>query len=117
MLVPLGKTELKFPLQIVDENGQPVAPSSTPTVKNVRKNGADASESTVTIAQAQDATPANITGLYDVTVKLTGASSLGASVNDDIAITFEFSYDGSTGTAVKSFTMAKLGGSGVSARL
>ena len=81
-------------------NGPRVAPDSPPTVLALHVNGVINSTltSAATIANMQDATPANITGYY----KLTFASS-SLAVGDDIHVTISATISGVVATAVKRF--------------
>lgn len=108
-IVPLGKATHIVPLLAKDSGGQLVNADSLPTVLNVQKNGADASESAVTIVQAQDDTPANITGKYLISCDLSG-TGLNVLANDQIVVTVQATIEGTVATAVKSFTVASMSG-------
>lgn len=108
-VIPFGKTSYVIPLVVKNSGGQLTDADSLPTVLNVQKNGADADESNVTVAQAQDHTPANVTGLYNVTVDLSG-SGLNAQVNDQFSITVQATIGGTTVPSVFTFTVANMAG-------
>lgn len=108
-LVPFGKINHIAPLLVKDSTGSLVNADSLPTVLNVQKNGADASEAAVSISQAQDDTPANITGKYLISCDLTG-SGLDVAVNDQIIVTVQAIIASTVVTSTFSFTMADLAG-------
>lgn len=109
MLIPLGKATHIIPLLTKGSEGQLKNADSTPSVLNVQKNGADANESAVSIAQAQDETPANITGKYLISCDLS-ASGLNAAANDQFIITVQATVSGTLLTSTISFTVADMAG-------
>lgn len=100
-IIPLGKTIVTIPLLTKDAGGALVNADSLPTVLNVQKNGTDADEASVTITQAQDSTPANITGNYLVSIDIS-PSGLNAITNDQFIVTVNAIV--SSTTLSKSFT-------------
>ena len=108
-LVPFGKNTFVIPLIVKDSGGSLANADSLPTVLNVQKNGADADEASVTVAQAQNDTPANITGVYNVSVDLS-SGGLNAAVNDQFTIVVEATVGGTTVPATFTFTVADLAG-------
>lgn len=108
-IVPLGKSSITLPLLTKDAGAALVDADSIPTVLNVQKNGSDADEAAVTITQAQDSTPANITGNYLVTVDL-GASGLNVVNGDQIIVTVNAIVSSTTLTASFTFIVADMAG-------
>ena len=115
-LVPLGKATLTVPLLVKDSGKQLVNADQLPIVFSVQKNGADADESSVSIAQSQDDTPANITGMYSVSIDLS-AGGLNAVVNDSFAVSIQATVAGTIMTNVFTFTVADLAGNSPSIEL
>lgn len=115
-IIPLGKATHRIPMLVKDAGGQLVNADALPSVLNVQKNGVDADEATVTIVQAQDATPANITGHYLVSADLSGGG-LNAAANDDISIVIQATVAGTVLSSTHTFTVASLSGNAPSLEL
>lgn len=84
-------------------NGTRTAADSAPTVESVHVNGAINSTLTgsAAVAQLQDATPANITGYYEVSF---ATSSL--TIGDDVDVTIQATIGGFTAKTVKRFLVS-----------
>ena len=98
--VQLGTTARSTFETLNRANGTRTAPDSAPTVLAVHVNGVINSTltSAASITQLQDATPANITGYYEVTFDTTGLS-----INDDIDVTVQATIDSFTATKILRF--------------
>jgi hypothetical protein len=87
--VVYGKASHSIAINIRASNGGSfIAPASPPAVTHVHVNGVIASADSITIAQMQDSTPANLTGRYLATLDLT-ATGFNSQINDTLIINFE----------------------------
>lgn len=100
--VPIGSTARAIFETLAFENGNRVAPDSAPTVDNCFVNGVAASL-TATIAQLQDETPANITGVYQVSFATGTPNNL--AVRDDVWVEVIATINGSQARKLFQFKM------------
>lgn len=77
-------------------NGARTDADALPTVTGVFVNGVWDTSLTATITQAQDGTPANITGLYNMSIDLSSLNE-----GDHVSICVEATMSGKTVSSVK----------------
>lgn len=108
-LVTLGTATHRATILTKTSTGALVNADSLPTILNVQKNGVDADESAVSVVQAQDDTPANITGMYHLVIDLSG-SGLNAIANDQFTILVQSTIQGSLRTQSYTFSVFEASG-------
>lgn len=101
-------SNIYIPLSVKNASGQLVNADSTPTVTDTQLNGADAAFAP-TVAQAQDDTPANITGQYVITLD---GSTL--ADGDEVFIYVSAVVGGTTTTTTKLVSIIDLASGGPS---
>jgi len=89
-LVNKGVTAI-LPFNIFDASGALKNATSLPIIKRVMVNGAITTVASTSVEQQQDATPANITGRYQVKIP---TSSM--AFNDQVQVEVEATIDGVT---------------------
>lgn len=102
--IPSGVSAI-MPFFTKNSAGQMVDADSLPTVVNVSINGVDADESSVTISQVQDNTPANITGYYQATAD-NSPTGLNTTYGDQVSVLVTATIGGVITNAVVCYTIA-----------